>query len=51
MRRLALGEDRSPVIEHRERKSASAETTLSTDTGDPDMPFELVDRLSQRVAR
>ncbi len=51
MRRLALGEDRSPVIEHRERKSASAETTLSTDTGDPDMLRELVDRLSQRVAR
>jgi len=51
MRRLALGEDRSPVIEHRERKSASAETTLSVDTGDPDMLVELVDRLSQRVAR
>ena len=51
MRRLALGEDRSPVVEHRERKSASAETTLSTDTEDPDMLRELVDRLSQRVAR
>ena len=51
LRRLALGEDDSPVVVHRERKSVSAETTLASDTGDPEALLELVDRLSQRVAR
>ena len=51
LRRLALGEDDSPVVVHRERKSVSAETTLARDTGDPEALLELVDRLSQRVAR
>ena len=50
MRRLALGKDLNPVVEHRERKSVSAETTLSVDSGDPEMLLELVARLSQRVA-
>ncbi len=48
---LAIGRDRSAVAVERIRKSASAETTLSQDTGDPDVLFGLVDRLSQRVAR
>jgi DNA polymerase-4 len=39
------------VVEHRERKSVSAETTLARDTGDPETLHELADRLSQRVAR
>ena len=51
LRRLALGEDDSPVVEHRERKSVSAETTLAQDTGDPDALEELTDGLSQSVAR
>ena len=51
MRRLALGEDESPVQVERERKSVSAETTLASDTGDPDLLLDLVDRLSQRVGR
>ena len=50
LRRLALGNDDSPVVEHRERKSVSAETTLAQDTGDPDILLELTERLSQRVA-
>jgi DNA polymerase-4 len=50
LRRLTLGEDDSPVVEDRERKSVSAETTLAHDTGDPDILLELTDRLSQRVA-
>ena len=51
IRKLALGEDDSPVVVERDRKSVSAETTLARDTADPDMLSELVDRLSQRVAR
>ena len=51
MRRLAQGEDESPVQVERERKSVSAETTLASDTGDPDLLLDLVDRLSQRVGR
>ena len=51
LRHLALGEDDSPVVEHRERKSVSAETTLAQDAGDPEILEELTDRLSQRVAR
>ncbi len=50
-RRLARGQDSSPVIVERRRKSVSAETTLAKDTGDPDALLELVDRLSQRVSR
>ena len=49
MRRLALGQDDSPVEVRRERKSVSAETTLAHDTGDPEVLLDLVDRLSQRV--
>ncbi|MDP6107462.1 MAG: DNA polymerase IV, partial [Candidatus Brocadiia bacterium] len=51
LRHLALGEDDSPVVEHRERKSVSAETTLAEDTGDPGVLEELTDRLSQSVSR
>ena len=49
MRRLASGEDESPVVVSRERKSVSAETTLATDSGDPDALQDLVRRLSDRV--
>ena len=51
LKRLAVGEDDTPVEVSRERKSVSAETTLAQDTGDPEVLFELVDRLSQRVSR
>ena len=51
LRRLAVGEDDSPVVTRRDRKSASAETTLAQDTADSELLVELVDRLSQRVAR
>ena len=51
LRRLALGEDDRAVVVHRDRKSVSAETTLAQDTGDPELLFELIDQLSQRVAR
>ena len=51
MRRLALGQDDRAVVVEREAKSVSAETTLASDTGDPDVLLELVNRLSQRVAR
>ena len=51
LRRLALGEDDSAVVVERERKSVSSETTMAQDTGDPEALFELVDRLSQQVAR
>ena len=49
VRALALGQDDRPVVVERERKSVSAETTLSQDTDDPELLFELVNRLSQRV--
>ena len=51
MLRLALGEDDRSVEVHRDRKSVSAETTLAEDTGDPEVLFELANRLSHRVAR
>ena len=51
LRRLALGEDDSPVVVERETKSMSAETTLAKDSGDPDVLLDLVVRLSVRVAR
>ena len=51
LRRLAQGVDDRPVVVERGRKSVSAETTLSRDTGDPDALLELVNRLSHRVAR
>ncbi len=51
MRRLALGQDDSPVIVRRETKSVSAETTFARDLGDPDALQEVVERLSQRVAQ
>ena len=49
VRALALGQDDRPVVVERERKSVSAETTLSHDTDDPELLLELVSRLSQRV--
>jgi DNA polymerase-4 len=51
LRQLALGEDDRSVVVQRDRKSVSAETTMAQDTGDPELLFELIDRLSQRVAR
>ncbi len=51
MSRLARGLDDSPVAPRRERKSVSAETTVASDTGDPDALYELADQLSQRVGR
>ncbi len=50
MRLLAMGQDDRPVVVSRERKSASAETTLARDTDAPDALYELVNRLSQQVA-
>ncbi len=51
LRELAGGDDDSPVVVERQRKSVSAETTLAEDTGDPELLYELVDRLSSRVGR
>ena len=51
LRVLAVGEDESPVVVERQRKSVSAETTLAEDTGDPEVLYELVDLLSFRVGR
>ena len=51
LRRLALGEDARSVEIERDRKSVSAETTLAEDTDDPQVLFDLVGRLSERVAR
>ena len=51
MKRLATGQDDRPVETSRDTKSVSSETTLVTDTGDPDALQELVNRLSQDVAR
>ncbi len=51
LRALAVGDDDSPVVIERQRKSVSAETTLAEDTGDPELLYELVDRLSFRVGR
>jgi len=50
LRQLAQGHDNRPIVVSRETKSASAETTLSEDTGNPDVLYELIARLSQRVA-
>ena len=50
MRGLALGHDDRPVLVSRETKSVSAETTLTEDTGSPELLHELVARLAQRVA-
>ena len=49
-RRLSLGQDDSPIVVERKRKSVSAETTLASDTDSPEVLQELVDRLSQRVS-
>ena len=49
MTRLAVGQDESPVVVERERKSVSAETTLARDTGDSEALNDLVRRLSERV--
>ena len=51
MKRLALGEDESPVTVQREAKSISSETTFSRDSGEPDALLEIVRRLSQQVSR
>lgn len=49
LKRLSLGEDQSPVVVSRERKSVSAEMTLTTDSSDPDALQDLVRRLSDRI--
>ena len=49
--RLARGTDDRSVQVERQRKSVSAETTLSEDTGSAEVLRELVNRLSQRVWR
>ena len=51
LRELAMGRDDTEVQVERDTKSVSAETTLAEDTDDPDVLLELVDRLSERVAR
>jgi DNA polymerase-4 len=51
MRRLAQGQDDSPVVTSRDRKSVSAESTMAQDTDDPDALEELVQQLSRRVGR
>ena len=51
MRSLALGQDDSPVVSHRKRKSVSAETTLARDTSDADELYHLAEQLSLRVWR
>ncbi len=51
IKKLALGQDDRPVQTQRDTKSVSAETTLVSDTGDPDALRELVARLSRDVSR
>ena len=51
LRELSRGRDDQPVEVNRDRKSVSAETTMARDTGDPQELSELVQKLSQRVAR
>ena len=51
MRDLAMGQDDSPVVAHRDRKSVSAETTLAHDTSDADDLYRLAEELSLRVWR
>ena len=51
LRRMAQGADDRPVVMERDRKSVSAEITLAQDTGDPEVLFGLVERLSQGVAQ
>ncbi len=51
IKELALGQDDRPVQTQRDTKSVSAETTLVSDTGDPDALHELASRLSRDVAR
>ena len=48
---LALGNDDSAVVVERETKSISSESTFPQDTGDRDVLLEMVNRLSQDVAR
>ncbi len=50
IKRLSLGRDDRPVQTERDTKSVSSETTLASDTGDPDALHELVARLSRDVA-
>ncbi len=50
VKKLALGQDDRPVQTERDTKSVSSETTLVSDTGDPDALHELVARLSRDVA-
>lgn len=50
LRQLTLGIDDRPIVVSREAKSASAETTMTEDTGNPDVLYELIARLSHRVA-
>ncbi len=51
IKRLALGRDDRMVQTQRDTKSISSETTLLSDTGDPDALHELVRRLSRDVSR
>ena len=51
VKKLALGQDDRPVQTERDTKSVSSETTLASDTGDPDALRELVARLSRDVSR
>ena len=51
IKNLALGRDDRPIQTERDTKSVSSETTLLSDTGDPDALRELVARLSGEVAR
>ena len=50
VKRLALGQDDRSVQTQRDTKSVSSETTLTSDTGDPDALHELVARLSLDVS-
>ena len=51
IKQLALGRDDRVVQTQRDTKSISSETTLVSDTGDPDALHELVRRLSLDVSR
>ena len=51
MRDLAIGQDDSPVVAHRDKKSVSAETTLAHDSSDADDLYRLTEELSLRVWR
>ena len=51
VRAMARGEERDPVHTQRDTKSVSAETTFATDLSDSEELYQVLSRLSHRVAQ